>query len=208
MSDSPSSTTALKSLMFLPNLLLQKSSNKASNTINKEHLLGRLELWTEGKVNALLSESIVIQKRLETSNSNNRKLEYMSKTFAYFIKTSNINRALKLLSENTDSGVLSITDKFKQQLNIKHPEASPKFNTLLLHGPINEIHEIVFDEISEDLIQKTGIRTKGAAGSSKFDTDDWRRILGSNVFGNHSIELRRSLARMTKIAMFPETEMS
>ena len=206
MSDSPSSTTALKSLMFLPNLLLQKSVSKTSNTINKRHLSRRLELWTEG--NALLSESIVIQKRLETSNSNNRKLEYISKTFAYFIKTSNINRALKLLSENTDSGVLSITDKFKQQLNIKHPEVSPKFDTLLLHGPINEIHEIVFDEISEDLIQKTGIRTKGAAGSSKFDTDDWRRILGSNVFGNHSIELRRSLARMTKIAMFPETEMS
>ena len=57
---------------------------------------------------------------------------------------------------------------------------------LLLHGPINEVQEIVFDEITEDSIQKTTIRTKGAAGPSKFDADDWQRILGSNIFGNHS----------------------
>ena len=56
----------------------------------------------------------------------------------------------------------------------------------------------MFDKTTENLIQKTAIRTKGAAGSSKFDADHWRRILGSNVFGNHSLELRRSLARMTK----------
>ena len=127
----------------------------------------------EGKVNALLSESIVIQKRLETSKSNNRKFECISRTFAHFIKTGNINKVLKLLSENTDSGDLNITDKVKQQLNIKHPEAGPEFDTLLLHDPINEIHEIVFDEIRKDLIQKIVIRTKGAAGSSKLDGDNW-----------------------------------
>lgn len=43
---------------------------------------------------------------------------------------------------------------------------------LLLHGPINEVQEIVFDEITEDLIQKTTIRTKGAAGPSKSDADN------------------------------------
>ena len=69
---------------------------------------------------------------------------------------------------------------------------------LLLHGPINEIHKIVFDEITEDLIQRTAIRTKAVAGLSKFDADNWRRILGSNVLGNHSLELQRSLARITE----------
>ena len=39
---------------------------------------------------------------------------------------------------------------------------------------MNETHEIVFSEITEDLIQKINIRTKGAAGPSKFDADDWR----------------------------------
>ena len=60
------------------------------------------------------------------------------------------------------------------------------------------LNEIVFDETTEDLIQKTATRTKGAAGSSKFDADDWRSILGSYVFGSHSLVLRRSLARMKR----------
>ena len=94
---------------------------------------------------------------------------------------------LRLLFENPDNGVLNPIDEVKQQLNIKHPQASPTFDTLLLHSPVNEIHETVFNEITEDLIQKTAIRTKGAAGPSEFDADDWRRILGSNVFGNRSL---------------------
>ena len=112
-----------------------------------------------------------MQKGLETSNSNSRRPEY-SKTFVHLIKDGNINRALSLLSENSDSGVLQLTDEIKQQFNIKHPEPSPKFDMLLLHGPLNEIYEIMFDEI-KDLIQEAAIRTKGAAGPSKFDAGDW-----------------------------------
>ena len=63
---------------------------------------------------------------------------------------------------------------------------------------MNETHEIVFNEITEDLIQKINMRTKRAAGPSKFDADDWHRILGSNVFDNDSSELRRPLVKMTK----------
>ena len=48
------------------------------------------------------------------------------------------------------------------------------------------------------MIKKTVIRTKGATAPSKFDADDWRRIIGSNVFDNHNLELRRSFVRMTK----------
>ena len=100
-------------------------------------------------------------------------MEYIRKTFTHFIKTGNINRTPRLLYENSDNGVLNLTDEAKQQLNIKHPEASPKFYTILLQDPMNETHEIVFNEITEDLIQKINIRTKRAARPSKFDADDW-----------------------------------
>ena len=117
----------------------------------------------------------------------------------------NLNTSAKLshiqnwvLSENSENGVLNLTNEVKQQLNIKHPESRPKFDPLLLHGPINEIHEVVFDKITNDLIQKTAIRTKGVTGPSEFNADDWRRILGSNVFRYHSLKPRKSLARMTK----------
>ena len=49
---------------------------------------------------------------------------------------------------------------------------------LLLHGSLNELHEIVFDEITKDLIQTAAIRIKGATDLSKFDNDNWQRILG------------------------------
>ena len=77
-----------------------------------------------------------------------------------------------MLSDNLDNGFLSLTDEVKQQFNMKHPEASPKLDMLLLHGPLNERHEIVFYETTEDLIHKRAIRIKGAAGPSKFDADD------------------------------------
>lgn len=35
----------------------------------------------------------------------------MSKTFVYFIETGYINRALRVLSENSDNGVLHFTDE-------------------------------------------------------------------------------------------------
>ena len=41
---------------------MQKSSGKASNTINKEHLPRRLELWNEAKLNALLKVSLLWHK--------------------------------------------------------------------------------------------------------------------------------------------------
>ena len=48
------------------------------------------------------------------------------------------------------------------------------------------------------MIQKTAIRTKREAGPSVFDADNWQRILGSNVFVNHSSKLRKFVARMTR----------
>ena len=62
---------------------------------------------------------ISIQHRLETSYSNSRKAEYIIKMLAHFIKTRDINRALRSLSETPDNGVLNLTDKVTQQINIK-----------------------------------------------------------------------------------------
>ena len=47
---------------------------------------------------------------------------------------------------------------------MKHLEANPKFDAFLLKGPVNELHEIIFDVVTEVLTQNTSIRTKGTAG--------------------------------------------
>lgn len=51
------------------------------------------------------------------------------------------------------------------ELKVKHPEASPKFD--------HYFSKIIFEKITEYLIQKVSIRTNGAAGPSKCDPDHW-----------------------------------
>ena len=80
-----------------------------------------------------------------TSNSNNnRDKKCISKTFA-------------LLFENQDSGVLDLSDDVLQELKLKYLEASPTYDDLLLRGPVNEVHDIIFDDINEELIEKVAI---------------------------------------------------
>lgn len=84
--------------------------------------------------------------------------------------------------------VLDVTDYILERLNLKHPTASSKLDNLLLSGPVIKANKIIFHSISQKkLIRKAAIRTKGAAGPSRFDTYDWQHIACSNTFENHGI---------------------
>ena len=56
------------------------------------------------------------------------------------------------------------------------------------------------------LIQKLAINTKEASGPSKFDADDWKRILGTKLFGAEGIDLAASIARMARKLCSEETQ--
>ena len=116
-------------MILLPNLLLQKSALKASNNINKVHIERKFKLWKDGNVKTLLSEYITIQHLL-SNNDNNTDEKYISKTFAHFIKLGNINRALRLISENPDNGKLDLSEDVLQELKLKHPKGIPKCDGL------------------------------------------------------------------------------
>ena len=53
--------------------------------------------------------------------------------------------------------------------------------------------------IDRTMIRGAAIKTKGAAGSSGQDADQWRRILASENYGKYSSDLREAMARMLKI---------
>ena len=92
----------------------------------------------------------------------------MNKT--HFIKSGNISRVLRLLSGNPDGG---LQDNSLQGLKIKDPEASLKYYGLKLRAPVNEVHDIIFNKIKEECIQKVAVRITGPIGPSKFGADDW-----------------------------------
>ena len=79
--DSPIKNIALKAIMIMPSLLLQKPS-KSSKA--KDHILSlerRMELWHNGHVSELFHESETIQKCLKSPNKKST-IAQISKKFA------------------------------------------------------------------------------------------------------------------------------
>ena len=48
------------------------------------------------------------------------------------------------------------------------------------------------------MIQQIAIKTRGALVPSKFNSEDWKRILGTKLFGAEGIDLAAAIARMAK----------
>ena len=46
---------------------------------------------------------------------------------------------------------------------------------------------------------KVALRTKGAAGPSNFDANDWRNLIGSRNYGESSTDLCTAIAKMAKV---------
>ena len=51
----------------------------------------------------------------------------------------------------------------------------------------------------EAVIYEAAVNTKGAAGTSMLDADEWRKMIGSNVYGNVSNDLRKEIAIMARL---------
>ena len=130
-------------------------------------------------------------------NFSNRSISNLSIDVDRIKSQKNENAHARIRSTLTDS-----TDSFKWKPAFKHPEASPLHDVLLIQGPIKFLSPVIYDEITEDTILKAVSRTKGAGGVSCLDADEWRRILGSKIFGNVAIDLRKSLATLTKPIVF------
>ena len=185
-------------LMLLPHLLLQKTSNKSSSTENKKTLERRLDLWNTNKIADLLGEGLVIQSRLNQHKGN--KVNDLGKSFQNLMIKGNVNGALRLLSisNSNSNGILPLTEDTMEELRMKHPEANSLNDDLLLNGPMQLVNSVIFDAINEESILKACVKTKGAAGVSGLDADEWRRIMGSKIYGSASVDLRNAVARMAR----------
>ena len=55
---------------------------------------------------------------------------------------------------------------------------------------------IIFEEMNAELIQNMTIKTKGSSGPSKLDSDDWRRMIGTKLFGSEGTDLADAITNM------------
>ena len=74
----------------------------------------------------------------------------------------------------------------------KHPIANHIHHDILLNGPLKSVPTSIFDSITPELIRKMALRTKGAAGPSMLDADEWRRMLGSKLFKDVGVDLSKA----------------
>ena len=195
---------AMKGIVVLQQLLLQKPSKTSKAADRAKHLQRCLDLWHSGDVDALLKEGQCIQKRLGPNHSSPNK-PTLAQNFAMKMKQGNVQGALKSLSMSSAGGVLNLDDEIPTGTNNvkctvrdiladKHPANTAPSSDILL--PVDQQSEtfnpIVFDSLNADLILKGALKTKGAAGLSGLDAFAWRRLCSS--FKSASRDLCSSLA--------------
>ena len=162
-------------------------------------------MWEENKIEELLQEARTLQNRLP-KGSEKMTDEEITKRFTNLMLTGNVKQAVRLLEKDASNGVLPLNEQTLNELRNKHPEGQPRHEAMILEGPINNVSSVIFDEITSETIMKAAIRTKGSAGPSKYDADDWRNILGSTKYGAEAEDLRKSLADMAKELCIHEVE--
>jgi len=86
-----------------------------------------------------------------------------------------------------------LNDSVIKELKEKHPMATIADPTILLDGPVPFIDPVMFHDLDESVIVKAASRTKGSAGPSGMDADNWKRIIISKNFGKEGANLRSML---------------
>ena len=71
----------------------------------------------------------------------------------------NVNTAIKRLAEKRHNGILPLNDEALRLLVIKHPEASPSTEKVLLEGTPKDIHPIRFEMIDAESVKQAAIKT-------------------------------------------------
>ena len=94
------------------------------------------------------------------------------------------------------NGLLPLNKKTLEQLKQKHPQRYDADPEIMLPDKPEEIHPIKFDSVEAENVWKAGLKTRGRAGASGLDADDWKRIFTSNQFGNSTDDLCKTFAEV------------
>ena len=204
---------ALKACIVMQCLLLQKPHAKSKAKEHTVHLERRLKIWQEGNIDVLLHEGRCIQKHLVSSRNQMPDQKKTARIFSRLMLQGKVNAALRLLSRDDSGGVPSLDDLIptgigqngeviqqttRDVLMEKHPEGKPASDDVLLDtSSTNHCHDqIIFEQITGEVIRQAALHTHGAAGPSGVDAHAWRRFCSS--FQGASTDLCNALAAVAK----------
>ena len=86
----------------------------------------------------LAKEARTIQNRFRNSTNTKRIQDDSARSFTKLMLEAN-TKTVKMLSKDSENGVLKIDDEILTELKSKHPPAAEVKQDSLLFGPINEL---------------------------------------------------------------------
>ena len=190
---------ALKAAMVIPSLLLQKPFSKSKVKDHANYLTRRLEQWLKGDVEAVMAESRSIQHQLtRTRNYTPQTDSQLARSFEKLMFEGKGKAALRLITQNSNSGALRLNSEIKDALVNKHPPRQPAVPSAILttNNSTPDLHPVVFDVIDGNLICESALKSDGAAGPSSLDAAAWRRLCCS--FKSASADLCDALALVAR----------
>ena len=117
----PLNEIALKMVMIMPSLLLQKPTNKSTSKQHTEYLKKRLGHWTSGNFDELMKEGRAIQHKLKQQARKDETSEHTSKVFAKLMLRGKVHAALRLLNKAESLGAAELTEETMKILADLHP---------------------------------------------------------------------------------------
>ena len=172
---------ALKAVMVLPSLILQRPSSASKSKEHSTATERRLALWKQGDLNLLVKEVRFIQEKFVSSRKA-KSIEDISRIFARLVMQGKITAAIKLLDRESSTALVTPLREVLEELEKKHPSTAEIREECLLNGPIDQIPPNIFDLINKQMIYDAALKTKGSAGPSGMDAELYRRILCSKNF--------------------------
>ena len=201
---------ALKCVMSMPALLLQKPHRSSKVKEHISCLERRLKLWVDGDIDSLLHEGRTIQNHLQNSPCSRKSEVHLAQSFSKLMFEGKVKQALRLLAAQGKGGTLNLDSHVpasgtcngaktvREILFEKHPKGQPiKSSTVIIDDvPSQGPRPVLYERIDGPLIHSIALKTEGAAGPSGIDAAGWRRLLSS--FQKESVELCEAVASMTR----------
>ena len=185
---------AMKLLMIMPKLLLQKEHMGAKKKENDKAFWRRGEAWRKGDCLELMEEAEAIQKRL----CQRPKVEtegMIARKFRKKMDEGNVHQAAGLL-QLQQGGLLQINQEATEKLKEKHPAGIRATQEAFLSGEIEAPHPVTFSSINQEMVRKAAMEIKGVSGPSGMDANTWRMLLTSKRNSTAAADLCKAVAEL------------
>ncbi|XP_065918834.1 uncharacterized protein [Dysidea avara] len=182
-------SVALKEIVVVCILLLQKPSRTSKDKDHTLLLEQRLKQWKDGNLLELVTEGGAIQGRLKSHLPKLSEAQLV-RNFSKLMFEGKTKAALRLVSGYQRGGVLNLDEIadsaspghcVRDVLRAKHPPAQPLDPKCLLQHWADppSVHPVIFSSLNAAVIRSAALRTSGAAGPSGIDARGWRRLCTS-----------------------------